>query len=204
MAQCNDALATGAMSPFDQQWADLIKWQAIHAAMEDGVPGTCAGFFKVLNEKCDGAATSLQALHPALDVAEAQVNEAIAAGELAAVTAKYHEFATLNLAHLEAEEKVMMPKVQALTKAGENMKAIMIESLLPAVPAADFAFFISFALSTLEAYQARVGDGTPKLRVFAHALKAVANQAQWADWRPVAAAAISPEALSRLEAEIDF
>jgi len=205
MSSCQAALdSPEPLNSFPQRWSEFCKWQAMHTGMEEGVPDVAAGLFKVLDDKFEGVATAkgLSGLHTEMLELEGAVSKAIAAGDVDACREAYTKFAVENEAHLKAEEGVMEPKVMAMAKAGENMKALMVEQLLPAALAGDMTFFVSFAMRTLEAYEAETKDGQPKTRVFAHALKAVATAEQWADWRIAIKDALSSDKYVALDAEI--
>ena len=90
----------------------------------------------------------------------------------------YAEFEELNLAHLKLEEDFMMPSVMSMVKAGKPMKKFMIEEILANVKEDEMEFFIKYANRVLEQHS----GGQPRVRVFDHALYAVATPEQWKLW----------------------
>jgi hypothetical protein len=99
---------------------------------------------------------------------------------LAEIKIAFEAFEEANLAHLEKEEGIMMPCVSKMAKSGKhNMKQIMREEILASiVDSKDFEFWIKYANEVLE----RHPEGMPRVRVFDHALWAVASPAQWEEW----------------------
>lgn len=88
----------------------------------------------------------------------------------------FEEYSKANLAHLEKEESIMMPKIMAFVKMGHSLKKSMINDLLAAViDTEDFEFFVKYANEILEKHP----GGMPRARVFDHALWAVSSPEQW-------------------------
>jgi hypothetical protein len=73
----------------------------------------------------------------------------------------------------------MMPLVSKMAQTGHNLKEYMQTEILPLVSNdPDFEFWVRYANDVLE----RHAEGMPRVRVFDHALWAVATPEQWAVW----------------------
>merc|ERR1719162_1459572 len=79
-----------------------------------------------------------------------------------------------------------------MTKNGVDLKSLMQVRIFPAALhhcKNDMTFFIGFAMQTLEKMEneeSRDGEkGPPKVRVFVHALQAIASEGQWSAWHDV-------------------
>ena len=178
-------------------WRAASRFMATHAAMEDGAGGR-PGFFALLNQHSGGAvdAAGVPAEHAALDEAAAALDAAFAeeaknvetssaaAGSVAAAFAAYRAAAE---AHLEHEERVMMPIVAGLP----NPKAPLVAShgLAAAEAAGDAEWYVAHGVATLAAHGSGANGPATAARVWVHALQAVCSPAQWAVYLPVARAA---------------
>lgn len=201
MQDCDAAIASGDLASFKTRFADFVRWQVIHAAMEDGLEGHGKGMFAVLNEHWPGIADELIKKHPEVDAKEHVVEEALKSGDLAAVKAAWEAFRTLNEEHLSVEEGIMMPKVAAMREKGVPLKKVMQEELLScAIGKNDMEFFVGFAMRMSEKYP---GD-MPRARVWAHALSAAATDAQWKEWHPIVKKNLSPELYAKIKDECDW
>jgi len=117
----------GSVEEFQKYWNQSKAWMSYHAKMEDGVEGKGKGMFALLDEKFDGIATKnkLQDAHHELHDAEANLLTAMGSGEVERLRVAFEQFNKINLAHLEEEEKVMMPCIQKMAKAGDPLVAYL-------------------------------------------------------------------------------
>ncbi len=176
----SDALKADNLDAFSTEYSNLLKWQEVHALMEDG-DNTRLGVFGVLNKEFEGVAkqNGLNDIHDQVHAAEKAVHDALASGDLEATRSAWESFVEVNENHYVEEEKVMMPKVGEMAKAGKNMKQVMKDEILPlAIEHQDFDFFVTFAMSKLEVHH----HGKPRARIWAHALLACANNEQYSKW----------------------
>lgn len=158
----------------------MHQWILLHRSMEEGNRDgqTPKGFFAVLDDKFDGLATKegLCNDHDYLDKYEEAMNEAISSNGINQMKQTFDVFKTANEEHLVKEEDIMMLKVMALAvKAGENLKDIMVNKLLPTIiDSPHFPFFVKHANYILDKHH----GGMPRARVFDHVLWAVATKEQ--------------------------
>lgn len=201
MEDCQAALASEEIDLFKTRFADFVRWQGIHAAMEDGLEGHGKGMFAVLNEHWPGIADDLIKKHPEVDASEHLVEEAVKSGDIAAIKTAWEAFHKLNEEHLKTEEGIMMPKVMAMKEKGVPLKKVMQDELLScAIGKKDMDFFVGFAMRMSEKYP---GD-MPRARVWAHALSAAATEAQWKEWHPIVKKNLSAELYAKIKDECDW
>lgn len=181
-------------------WKKHMKWMFVHMTMEDGngSEGSPMGMFKLLNEKFDGAAdeAKLSESHAILHTMEEAVEEAFKEKNMEKLKAAFSEYDTENLDHLVKEEDVMMPKVAQMQKDGHPLKKYMTEEILATViDSPDFEFFIKFGNQILEKHP----QGQPRVRVWDHALWAVATEEQWVVWDAWIKETLKPESYQELQ-----
>ena len=172
-----------------QLYQDLDRYQKLHMAMEEGTDASqgkpCLGLFALMDEKAENAATNagLRQQHEGLDTLETQVRTAFAENQLESLKDLFPKFVQANEAHLVLEEKVLMPSIQTMMKAGVPMKKHIKTDLLPAI-LYDMEFFVQFSCRSLEAYEKQQPQQQqPKTRVFCQALWAVASPTEWKQWK---------------------
>lgn len=198
LSDAHAALARGDLDGFLALWNDMSRWMSCHAAMEDGVENRAIGMFALLQSKFpDLSFAHLKDAHEKLHFAEARLKAAIATKSLTDIKRKYAVFAGDYEQHLVSEEDVMMAKVVAMKKQGEDLKKIMAEHILPCVEESEMNFFLSFAMLMLEKH----AEGRPRARVFAHAASTVATPDQWRAWHPIIKANLSPALYDRVSVE---
>lgn len=208
MRDLDDAIALeddgAALAAFGPRWEEFLRFQGLHAAMEDGVRGRAKGMFAFLDEQFADVAKEkgLRLQHRALHEKEAAVGRALKRRSAKTLRDAWPAYREANEAHLAKEEEVMMPKVAELVKAGHNMPLAIRSHMLPAAGGdAHLSFFIEFAMRTLEKHH----GGMPRARVFAHALAAAAgSEAEWARWRGHVQAGLSADAYANLGREIEL
>lgn len=99
--------------------------------------------------------------------------------DIATVRKAFEAYEQANLEHLKKEEDIMMPRVSEMAQTGHNLKTYMKEDILGVVvDSPDFENFVKYANDVLE----RHPEGMPRVRVFDHALWAVATPEQWKQW----------------------
>lgn len=187
-------------------WEKHNRWMFIHMTMEEGLPDkvgqTPMGMFRLLDSKFSGIAddAGLSALHVELHKLEHKVQHAFENKDLKQLKTYFPEYLKVNLAHLEKEEAIMMPKVMEMKKMGVNLKQVMIEELLDTVvDHPDFEHFIKFGNQILEKHH----EGNPRVRVWDHALWAVATPQQWAVWDAWIKEVVQPETYQELQNAIN-
>ena len=181
-------LLAGDRAGFAQAWRDFALAIAVHAAMEDGVPGVAQGTTAMLDHYFDGQAGAqvFADEHRLEHQAQDAVTAALAADfdTLSAAFSAYHQLAEAHLLH---EEEVLQPLVMQLP----NPKApIFREWVLPAGLAHDgFEHFLAHGVRSLAAYGSAKNPPAVATRVFLHSLQAVSGPQQWPALLPVARAA---------------
>jgi len=184
-------------------------WQELHAKMEDGIDGgktSPIGMFALLDKHFDGAASNegLDKEHQKLEEAEHALEKAFqvswfSGGNLDAAKKAFEKFDEENLAHLKKEEDLMMPLVGKMTQTGHPMKKYMQEELLATIiDDPRFESWVKYANEVLEKYS----DGMPRVRVFDHALWAVATDEQWATWNEWIKDTLSEDVYNEIQAVI--
>lgn len=115
-------------------------------------------------------------LHAELEKIENEVDVACKKSDLVALKKVFPTFHEMNESHLKKEEDVMMPSIMEMKKAGEPMKKMMTQDILPLVSETpDYEFFVKYANEILEKHD----GGMPRARVFDHALWAASTPEQW-------------------------
>eukprot|EP00121_Abeoforma_whisleri_P006584 Awhi_evm1s5992 len=109
-----------ALANFVEELNKLTVWEEIHAKMEEGVEGIAQGFFPILDEKCQGVATTegLFDNHKHLHELKLELDANVENKDLEALKVTWKRFSEQNEAHLKQEEAIMMPKVQGMAKGG--------------------------------------------------------------------------------------
>ena len=155
---------------------------------------------RVLDAHCDNVATknNLVEQHVELDKKEQAFMKALESKNVDSMKSTYAEFEELNLAHLKLEEDFMMPSVMSMVKAGKPMKKFMIEEILANVKEDEMEFFIKYANRVLEQHS----GGQPRVRVFDHALYAVATPEQWKLWDSYIKDTVNEKTYGELQAVI--
>lgn len=203
MRDMAEALESGDALEFRGCWESFKKWSDIHAAMEEGVPGKGRGMFAFLDQEADNTAANAQLHeeHAELDVLERAVVDAVqknaAAEELKLA---YTAFAERYELHMTKEEDAMMPEVMRLAKSGFDLKTMVRTELMTCVGDDDMAFFLTFAMKTLEKHH----GGQPRARVFAHAVWAASTAHEWPSRHEALKEGLSVELYGKVKAECDF
>ena len=181
MIDIDQALEKDDLETAEAVWKKLHKWEDLHMHMEEGRgnEGSPIGMFAMLDRECGNVVkdADLRQQHTTLQAAEKAVQEAFEKKD--GVKEAYAQFRKENLAHLELEEKIMMPNVQKLAQSGKPLKMFMQKEILPLVPPEELKFFIQFASEILQNHE----DNMPRVRVFNHALWAAATPEQWKEWQ---------------------
>ena len=210
MKDIEKALNDGDLKSAQATWKDLHSWEDIHKHMEEGTmdsngsPITPIGMFALLDKECENVAqeNNLRHQHTDLESPEIKLTKALNDPSSKKVTDSMKEayavFQKENLAHLEKEEKIMMPNVMKLTKAGKPMKKLMAEEIFPNCAKEDQEFFIKFANKTLQNHE----DGMPRVRVFDHALWAISKPEEWKLWDQWIKEVLSDEKYNELQTAI--
>jgi len=188
-------------------WNGLLKWDNIHMKMEEGTKDqqtSPIGMFQLLNLHGEGISKQCDELreqHGHLYEFEQDIKDAFehAKDVSEAVKTAFASFKTENLLHLEKEEKIMMPAIQKLMKAGKPMKKYMLEDIFPLIADEDLEFFIKFANEILQKHEE---GGMPRVRVFDHALWAIATREQWFVWDEWIQEVLSDEKYKELQSAI--
>ena len=175
----------GDLATFAAAWQAYRAAIAVHAAMEDGVPGAGGGSAAMLDHHFDGAAGAAMfaAEHVEEHAMQAAVTEAIPAGADAVrnTFAAYRGFAE---AHLRHEEDIMMPLVARLPAPKAPLFAHWC--LSAGIAHGGFEHFVAHGVQSLAAHGSAKNTPAGATRVFVHALKTLCTPAQWAHYGPVA------------------
>ena len=204
MLEIKVAIDNDDMAESQRLWKDLMKWDNIHMKMEEGKRNGLSpiGIFGLLDQYCEGIVekNDLRHHHKHLYEYENDVKDAFenAKDKSEAVKIAFGAFHKENLRHLELEEKIMMPSLAKLKDMGMPVKQFMVKEILPLVPEKDLEFFIKFANEILQKHQ----GGMPLVRVFDHALWAIATPDQWLQWDKWIREVLSDENYDKLHAVI--
>jgi hypothetical protein len=191
----------GALTAFADAWGHYARAIAVHAAMEDGVPGAGGGSAALLDHYFDGAAGA--PMFAAEHVHEHALQAAVSAAQPAGADALRQAFAAYReaaLQHLLHEEDVMMPLVARLPAPKAPLFAQWCISA--GIAQGDFDHFVAHGVRSLSTYGSSKNTPAGATRVFVHALKTVCTPAQWARYRPVACAAAAPGIWAAVLAEV--
>ena len=94
----------------------------------------------------------------------------------------YPVFYKENEKHLSEEERILMPAIGKMMKQGIPIKKYIESDILPVLleNEGDMEFFIKFANEILQKHDTE--PDKPRVRVFDHALWALASKEQWNEW----------------------
>ncbi len=195
----------GDAAGFAAAWRGYQSAIAVHAAMEDGVPGLAdgagGGSAAMLDHFFDGAAgaAAFRAEHAQEHALQQAVLDALPRGAdaLAAAFFAYRGFAE---AHLRHEEDVMMPLVARLPQPKAPLFARWC--LAAGLAHGDFEHFVVHGVGSLARYGSAKNTPAGATRVFVHALKTICTPAQWAHLRPLAREAAGPALWASVVTEV--
>lgn len=194
-------LAAGDRPGFAQAWCDYTRAIAVHAAMEDGVPGVAQGTTAMLDHFFDGAAGAElfaeehRQEHRAQDAVTASLQ-----GELEELRQAFDAYLQLAEAHLLHEEDVLQPLVMQLP---DPKAPIFRHWVLPAgLTHAAFDHFLAHGVRSLAVYGSAKNPPSVATRVFLHSLQTVAGPERWPDLLPVARTAAPAEIWQAVLAEV--
>eukprot|EP00511_Aplanochytrium_stocchinoi_P008212 CAMPEP_0204855586 /NCGR_PEP_ID=MMETSP1347-20130617/17083_1 /ASSEMBLY_ACC=CAM_ASM_000690 /TAXON_ID=215587 /ORGANISM="Aplanochytrium stocchinoi, Strain GSBS06" /LENGTH=232 /DNA_ID=CAMNT_0052001837 /DNA_START=35 /DNA_END=733 /DNA_ORIENTATION=+ len=189
----NDAKA------FIDTWKVFSAWLSYHAKMEDGVEGKGMGMFALLDAKFDKIAekNKLRNAHDELHAVEHKLSEAMKSGDVEQIKAAWEKFSQVNLDHLKEEENVMMPCVQKMAKAGENLVEHLQTQICNTCWDEDGfgAEFLTTGVRVLEKHH----EGMPRARVWIHAIQTIANDEQWKKWLPAIKEGLSDKMFQEID-----
>lgn len=177
-------IAASDRSGFARAWRDYAAAIAVHAAMEDGVPGVAGGTTAMLDHVFDGAAGAAvfaeehrlehqaqESVHQALDGEWSALEQAFAA---------YHELAEAHLIH---EEEVLQPLAMQLP---DPKVPFFREWVLPAgLAQPGFSHFLAHGVQSLARYGSAKNPPAVATRVFLHSLQAVSGAERWGALLPI-------------------
>ena len=185
-------LSAGDREGFAQAWRDYALAIAVHAAMEDGVPGVAPGTTAMLDHFFDGAAGA--AVFADEHQQEHQAQDAVTAAleaELEQLQAAFSAYQQLAEAHLQHEEAVLQPLVMQLP---DPKAPLFREWVLPAGLAHQgFDHFLAHGVRSLAAYGSAKNPASVATRVFLHSLQTVSGPEQWTTLLPLARQAAPAE-----------
>ena len=185
LAEAGDAAGFGAA------WDDYRAAIAVHAAMEDGVPGAGGGSAAMLDHCFDGAAgaATFKTEHVEEHAVQQAVTEALPLGA-AAICTTFMAYRAFAEAHLRHEEDIMMPLVARRPVPKAPLFAQWCVSA--GIATGNFEHFVAHGVRSLASFGSAKNTSEGATRVFVHALKTVCTSAQWAQYLPVARAAATP------------
>jgi hypothetical protein len=178
-------------------WRQFNRFSDLHMKMEEGRKNGAKGLFRLINDHSDGAAEAagLMDCHRTLYELEEDVRDIFdRAPDVERAKHIYPVFMKENDKHLTEEENVLMPAIQKMIQQGVPVGKYLKTEVLPLVlkREGDMEFFIRFANETLERHDNQ-GPGQPRVRVFDHALWALATPEQWKEWTVWIEESLSPE-----------
>ena len=195
------AAEAGDVVRFASDWQAYGRAIAVHAAMEDGVPGAGGGSAAMLDHFFDGAAgaATFKAEHVAEHAMQQTVTDAIPAGA-SAVREAFAAYRMVAEAHLKHEEDIMMPLVARLPQPKAPLFADWCVSA--GIAQGDFEHFVAHGVESRSAHGSAKNTPAGATRVFVHALKTVGTPTQWAASLPVARRAAPPEIWAMVVTEV--
>jgi hypothetical protein len=191
----------GDMPGFAAAWQSYVTAIAVHAAMEDGVPGAGGGITALLDHHFDGAAGA--AMFRQEHVQEHLMQHAVAEAMPHGPAALRHAYAAYRAAaelHLQHEEDVMMPLVARLPQPKAPLFAHWC--VTPGIAHGDFDHFVAHGVRSLATFGSTKNTPAGATRVFLHSLKTVCTPAQWARVQPLARQAALPAVWAAVVAEV--
>mgnify|MGYP006268449451 CR=1 FL=1 len=194
-------LQSGDREGFAQAWRDYALAIAVHAAMEDGVPGIAEGTTAMLDHFFDGAAGAalFAQEHQREHEAQAAVSAALEA-DLESLCEAFAAYQQLAEAHLLHEEEVLQPLVMQLP---DPKAPIFREWVLPAGLAhGGFDHFLAHGVRSLSQYGSAKNSPTVATRVFLHSLQTVSGPDQWIAMMPLARDAAPADIWEAVVAEV--
>lgn len=192
---------SGDVAGFARAWGGYQSAIAVHAAMEDGVPGSGGGSAAMLDFFFDGAAgaAAFKAEHEHEHAMQDAVVRAIPDGS-DAVRQAFGAYRAFAEAHLRHEEDIMMPLVARLPAPKAPLFAHWCVSA--GIAHGGFEHFVAHGVKSLATFGSAKNTPWGATRVFVHALKAVCTPAQWAHYLPVARSAAPPEIWTAVLADV--
>jgi hypothetical protein len=192
---------SGDLAGFASAWQAYTAAIAVHAAMEDGVPGAGRGSAAMLDFHFNGAAgaATFKDEHVREHAAQDAVTRALDDGPAALHRAfmAYRGFAEFHLLH---EEDIMMPLVARLPAP----KALLFASwcLSAGIAHGGFDHFVAHGVQSLATFGSAKNTPVGATRVFLHSLKTLCTPAQWALYLPVARRAAPPQVWAGVLTEV--
>ena len=192
------ALESGGMEAFADEWRRLRRGLAVHMAMED------RAMFGLLDEVGGGAisAAGLPGEHDEDTRLARAVDAALEAGDTAGLRSAWLAWHDEHLRHLEHEEAVMMPLTMKTAPTPEGRARIVHERLLtPSEQLPDFDWFVGWVVSLLSRHGSTSQPPAVATRVFAWGLQHASSPAQWRRLGPIVERNCPPEVWAGLAAE---
>lgn len=186
MNEIQDCLDDNDFESAKALWTKFHRFSDLHMKMEEGRKGCNAkGFFGIVDEHADKAAkqAGLRHHHSSLYELEEDVVDVFTnAPDIQRAKEIYPLFREENEAHLKEEESILMPAIGKMKKAGVPIKKLILSDILPVLLASedDMEFFVRFANESLQKVDTE--PDKPRVRVFGHALWALASAEQWKEW----------------------
>jgi hypothetical protein len=192
---------SGDVAGFARAWRDYQSAIAVHAAMEDGVPGSGGGSAAMLDFFFDGAAgaAAFKAEHQDEHTMQDAVVRAVPLGT-DAVRHAFTAYRTFAEAHLRHEEDIMMPLVARLPSPKAPLFAHWCVSA--GIAHGGFEHFVAHGVKSLSTFGSAKNTPAGATRVFVHALKAVCTPAQWSRYLSVARGAAPREVWAAVLADV--
>ena len=207
MGDIQDLLDKGDVKEAAALWHRFNRYSDLHMKMEEGRKGCNAkGLFNLVDDHADKAArkAGLRHHHASLYELEEDVVDIFdKSPDIARAKEVYPIFREENESHLKEEEQVLMPAIQVMMKQGVPVKKYIISDILPVLTSkeGDMEFFIRFSNEILQKHDNV--PGKPRVRVFDHALWALATPEQWQEWDAWIKDTLSAEKYKELTTAID-
>jgi len=179
-----------SMENFVNEWKAYKRALAVHMAMEDG------GLFNLLDRVGEQAVTreGLRGEHVEDLKLQQGVDEAVAASDHTGVKEHFDAWAVDHLAHLDHEEKVMMPLIPRAARDPVAQGQVVHDDIVSTVADnPDFDWALGWIVDKLNRFGSHEQPPDVATRVFAWGLHYAADDAQWRRWLPIIEASVSPD-----------
>lgn len=189
-------------------WHRFNRYSDLHMKMEEGSKRCNArGLFQLVDDHANESAKKAELRHhhsTLYELEEDVVDVFENAPDVQRAKEVYPIFREENVSHLEEEEEVLMPAIQRIIRHKFPVKKYIKTDILPVLLAhdGDMEFFIRFSNEILQKHDVVDGKPMPRVRVFDHALWALATSEQWTEWSAWIQDTVTPEKYQELTTAI--
>jgi hypothetical protein len=180
---------------FVNEWSDYKRALAVHMTIEDN------GLFNLLDHVGDEVVSreGLRGEHAQDVELQNKIDSAIADEDLTRLQQSFDHWSTDHLAHLEHEEKVMMPLIPRTGKGPISLGQAVHEHLIsPMGSNSEFDWAVGWIVDKLNRFGSTDQSPNVAVRVFVWGLHYAANKSQWQRWLPIIKENVSDEIFQKM------